>query len=198
LISYLSQPDQFYMRKIFFYSIGFSLFLTACENSAGNRVSPRPLPSGSQPLPPLNSGSHLQQAQPMNNSTALNPAHGQPGHRCDIQVGAPLNSAPANPVQPAMVTQQASPVQADMVLNQPVNSGVKLNPAHGQPGHRCDIQVGAPLNSAPANPVQPTTIVTPQSGPVLNQPAGSQVRLNPAHGEPGHDCSIPVGQPLIK
>jgi hypothetical protein len=23
---------------------------------------------------------------------------------------------------------------------------VKLNPKHGEPGHRCDIQVGAPLN----------------------------------------------------
>jgi len=33
---------------------------------------------------------------------------------------------------------------------------VALNPAHGQPGHRCDIAVGAPLNSAPA--AQPQTI----------------------------------------
>ena len=24
-----------------------------------------------------------------------------------------------------------------------------LNPAHGQPGHRCDIAVGQPLSSAP-------------------------------------------------
>jgi hypothetical protein len=29
----------------------------------------------------------------------------------------------------------------------PVKSGddVALNPAHGQPGHRCDVQVGKPL-----------------------------------------------------
>jgi len=27
-------------------------------------------------------------------STALNPKHGEPGHRCDIAVGAPLNSKP--------------------------------------------------------------------------------------------------------
>ncbi len=27
-----------------------------------------------------------------------------------------------------------------------INSGdIKLNPAHGQPGHRCDIKVGDPL-----------------------------------------------------
>ena len=32
---------------------------------------------------------------PSLNSTALNPPHGQPGHRCDILVGKPLNSKPA-------------------------------------------------------------------------------------------------------
>src|SRR5687767_6604633 len=32
-----------------------------------------------------------------------------------------------------------------------------LNPAHGEPGHRCDIAVGAPLSSAPAStPTSPT------------------------------------------
>ena len=65
---------------------------------------------------------------------ALNPAHGQLGHRCDIPVGAPLNSAPATSSDN---TQSGSPV---------INSGdIKLNPAHGQPGHRCEIKVGDPL-----------------------------------------------------
>ena len=64
---------------------------------------------------------------------ALNPAHGQPGHRCDIPVGARLDSVPAK----SNNTQSGSPV---------INSGdIKLNPAHGQPGHRCDIKVGDPL-----------------------------------------------------
>jgi len=75
------------------------------------------------------------------------------------------------------------------------------NPAHGQPNHRCDIPVGAPLNS----PVQQT----PQAQPPLQrqqaQPplqtlpapaAQGSARLNPAHGQPGHDCAVPVGQPL--
>jgi len=67
-------------------------------------------------------------------NVALNPAHGQPGHRCDIPVGAPLNSAPA---KSSTTTQSESPV---------IKSGdIKLNPAHGQPGHRCDIKVGDPL-----------------------------------------------------
>lgn len=52
---------------------------------------------------------------------ALNPAHGAPGHRCDIAVGQPLDSKPV-----------------------PQNNA-NINPPHGQPGHRCDIAVGAPL-----------------------------------------------------
>ncbi len=68
-------------------------------------------------------------------NTALNPAHGQPNHRCDIPVGAPLNSPPKSN------TQTQSPL-----INGGSNSGsAKVNPPHGQPGHRCDIKVGAPL-----------------------------------------------------
>ena len=75
-----------------------------------------------------------------------------------------------------------------------------LNPAHGQPGHRCDIAVGAPLNSAPATATQPQTVpaqtvTAPAPAPA---PADPTAKLNPAHGQPGHDCSIPVGAPLKK
>jgi hypothetical protein len=82
----------------------------------------------------------------------LNPAHGQPGHRCDISVGAPLDSKPIQPTvsttQP-VVTQQAT---STMTTNTPTpvsKVAPGMNPAHGQPGHRCDIAVGAPLNSKP-------------------------------------------------
>ena len=91
-------------------------------------------------------------------SGAVNPPHGQPGHRCDIAVGAPLNSPPA--------AQQGSPQMIDMTprnnagatapqLTVPVTTTPAqpqagatgaVNPPHGQPGHRCDIAVGAPLN----------------------------------------------------
>ncbi len=89
---------------------------------------------------------------------ALNPPHGQPYHRCDIAVGAPIDS-PA-PVQNAapQVTQPQSAPNAGFNTNPispslapPVTStadiGPKpaLNPPHGQPHHRCDLQVGAPL-----------------------------------------------------
>lgn len=74
-------------------------------------------------------------------SPTLNPAHGQPGHRCELPVGAPLtgNASAQTPTTiPVATTQQAAP------------AGLTLNPAHGQPGHRCDLPVGAPLTSTSA------------------------------------------------
>lgn len=77
----------------------------------------------------------------------LNPEHGQPGHRCDIPVGAPLSTPPktmpANQTVNSTPTPPPTPAPTQMNLTSP--DGKKLNPAHGQPGHRCDIAVGAPL-----------------------------------------------------
>lgn len=84
----------------------------------------------------------------------LNPAHGEPGHRCEIAVGAPLNSAPdpaattteaKSPLIQTQASESATPLPTTAA--QPVAEG--MNPAHGQPGHRCDIAVGAPLDSKP-------------------------------------------------
>jgi uncharacterized protein YvpB len=72
----------------------------------------------------------------------LNPKHGEPGHRCDIAVGAPLNSPLSNTVA-ASAPQVAKP--AVLAPQQPAPPGLKINPKHGEPGHRCDIAVGAPL-----------------------------------------------------
>ncbi|MEO8961495.1 MAG: hypothetical protein ABI325_06425 [Ginsengibacter sp.] len=72
-------------------------------------------------------------------------------------------------------------------------SGFALNPEHGQPGHRCDIAVGAPLNS-PAQQLQPAP--SRQLMPGIPANTGGSVTINPPHGQPGHDCAIPVGQPL--
>jgi hypothetical protein len=76
--------------------------------------------------------------------------------------------------------------------NQPATLAV--NPAHGAPGHRCDLPVGAPLSSAAANPGAPAA-----NSPVnITSPvqSGSVVHINPPHGQPGHDCSVEVGKPL--
>jgi hypothetical protein len=83
-----------------------------------------------------------------------------------------------------------------------------VNPAHGQPGHNCAIAVGAPLSSAPTAkpapaPVQAQTVSSPlvtaaQPTPVANAaPAGNpKGKVNPAHGQPGHNCAVAVGAPL--
>lgn len=83
---------------------------------------------------------------------AINPAHGLAGHRCDLPVGAPLSSASgaAAPVQnPPTINMNPIPAQSapatPTAAPAPSAAGVKINPAHGMPGHRCDIQVGAPL-----------------------------------------------------
>lgn len=43
----------------------------------------------------------------------------------------------------AVQTECVRPTQPNLPATQ--GSGVTLNPPHGQPGHRCDIAVGAPL-----------------------------------------------------
>jgi hypothetical protein len=126
----------------------------------------------------------IQQQQPMqvtqmqNNAPAtnrsnaivasgLNPAHGQPGHRCDIPEGSPLSSAPTGTVNaPQTITSTPSPAPKTI-------TAAGMNPAHGEPGHRCDISVGAPLNSpAPAANVQNQPPVSPVT---VNSPAKEMV-----------------------
>lgn len=88
----------------------------------------------------------------------LNPEHGQPFHRCDISVGAPIDSAPQQNAAPQAAPQMqsnsnsfipsanSSPNPAPALPMAPA-SGPKpaMNPAHGQAHHRCDLAVGAPL-----------------------------------------------------
>jgi hypothetical protein len=103
-------------------------------------------------------------------------------------------------------SQPVPPIQAPMPLNQAnvpsnaaeVNSGeVMLNPEHGMPGHRCEIPVGAPLNGASSDVGTGINSGAATAGPrAETQPMAPKVRLNPPHGEPGHDCNVPVGEPL--
>ncbi|WP_231425420.1 hypothetical protein [Pedobacter sp. Leaf250] len=125
------------------------------------------------------------------NGKKLNPKHGEPGHRCDIAVGALLDSKPVQAAQ-ASVSQP--------VVTQTANTKVAkgINPPHGQPNHRCDIAVGAPLSSKPVqaaavNPA-PNTTITPAAVKTSETQTGA--KLNPKHGDPGHRCDIAVGAPL--
>ena len=100
-------------------------------------------------------------AQATKGSGKTNPAHGQPGHRCDIAVGASLDGPATKPAMSVGTTPSQKPVTMPAPLpaatakpaaspaGTAATTAPGTNPAHGQPGHRCDISVGAPLDSKP-------------------------------------------------
>jgi len=95
---------------------------------------------------------------------------------------ATVSTTPLNLSAPAQAADTAAP-----------GATAALNPAHGQPNHRCDIPVGASLNL----PVQPRLNMQPTVAPPIQVPKGAVASgVNPPHGELGHSCAIPVGAPL--
>lgn len=81
-------------------------------------------------------------------------------------------------------------------------AGLLTNPEHGKPGHDCALPVGAPLTQKansqqlpPAQPVAPN-VTTPATVQPIAEKSTASGKLNPAHGQPGHDCAKPVGAPL--
>ncbi len=196
---------------------------TSANNSAASQALPQQMPAISNTNIPITQAGVPQSVTTTTTAAGMNPEHGKPGHRCDISVGAPLSSAPAKTTtapttvaQPTTITQPA--------ITQPATTAPKtvtakgMNPAHGEPGHRCDISVGAPLNSAPTNTAKPaasngSTTITPAAPlaqnnaivPALQNTSISTPsktataftgKINPAHGQPGHDCKVAVGKPL--
>jgi hypothetical protein len=129
-----------------------SLITPAAEKKAVDTVLPAAQTINNQPVAgntsmpvTMTPATNSIQINPQATNAKLNPAHGQPGHRCDIAVGAPLDSKPAQ-----ITTQQPTTVSTPQPVAQPTAPG--MNPPHGQPGHRCDIAVGAPLDSKPIAP----------------------------------------------
>jgi hypothetical protein len=145
--------------KIFIPALTFIMLsaLVACDSQNSNDASVTPSGASAPVLPSANTNVAASdtnsKAQAGNGQVALNPEHGKPGHRCDIAVGAPLNSPPTN--QPAITTTPppVTNTNNNAITVTPNNNSnavtAGLNPQHGQPGHRCDIAVGAPLNSKP-------------------------------------------------
>jgi hypothetical protein len=106
----------------------------------------------------------------------MNPPHGQPNHRCDIAVGAPLNSKPAQAPAVTQTTAVAAPQQVTMKETpNTTKTAPGMNPPHGEPNHRCDIAVGAPLNSKPATP---TTVTTAAPPPLIASPVKADSSKN--------------------
>lgn len=90
---------------------------------------------------------------------------------------------------------EANPAQSEVKTDANPKTTASVNPAHGLPGHRCDLPVGAPLDSSATNSQQATP-TTPVSSSVSPIRVDQTPKVNPPHGEPGHDCSKPVGSPL--
>ena len=99
------------------------------------------------------------QNQQIQQPQQLNPVHGQPGHRCDIYVGQPIDAKPVPALTKGAATTTAptpAPQTVSVGTPQPVKTLPGMNPPHGEPGHRCDITVGQPLNSKPNTPAPST------------------------------------------
>lgn len=158
------------MKKLSLLIFAAAAFAVSCKNSKTTESQAKTEKEAVADLP-ANTATERETATDQSAQTAvaakadagqkpaLNPAHGEPYHRCDIQVGAPIDSpAPAQNTAPQVV--QQSPANGGFNTN-PISpsaapaptvsstaaSGPKpaLNPAHGEPHHRCDLQVGAPL-----------------------------------------------------
>ena len=110
-----------------------------------------------------------------------------------LGIGLTLAVSCNNGEKNAEASNEATPAATE---NTSASGEVKLNPAHGQPGHDCAIPVGAPLNGTASNTPAPTSTTPQQSTTVSPVRINQTPTVNPPHGEPGHDCAVPVGAPL--
>lgn len=114
--------------------------VTIAQNSAPITMN------NTAPVAPQSNTVSVNQPQPT--APGMNPPHGQPNHRCDIPVGAPLNSKKAEATTVKSIDIQTSttaPIATPQNNAGSTTVAAGMNPAHGQPNHRCDIPVGAPL-----------------------------------------------------
>lgn len=170
------------MRLFTFFFLLVGLFITSCNSpKAGADYDKSIMPEGYDPNAKLEIGNN-NQAAPSN----LN----DPNITIDPNSGIATNSTIQQ--QQMQVTQMPTNGAVNKTNNAVAVKG--LNPAHGQPEHRCDIPEGSPLSSAPTTTTNsPQTITTTSNAPAKTFTAAG---MNPAHGEPGHRCDISVGAPL--
>jgi hypothetical protein len=172
----LQVPNITTMKKSLIAFVCAGVMVSSCESSGEKTASQSQTPSTQQatnPLPivnpaPVTTPSGNTGSTTTTTAAGMNPEHGKPGHRCDIPVGASLSTPvqkPATNITPTTVTPPA-PTVATAPMVTPTNTTTSttpatvapgMNPAHGQPGHRCEIPVGAPLNSKPATQTITTT-----------------------------------------
>lgn len=210
------------MKNLLFGLLATSLIAVSCKKDEKptylkeeNGTQQPNVAMNTSPKPSLidQAGIKTSSGSTMVTAPGMNPPHGQPGHKCEIPVGQPLNGASSaqNPAPQAIQVNGNTPIQIDpnsvkptkvtpTQNGQPVKTAPGMNPPHGEPGHRCDIAVGQPLNSKPtAKNNAPVQVQAPQPAPTP-QPivanTGPKPKNNPAHGEPWHDCAKQVGAAL--
>lgn len=140
-----------FIKKFYFIPLAISMiFVVSCQNNE-KKDEVKDL---NEPAPEMTleqKKAQFQNVAPQQsggNATAsgnINPPHGQPGHRCDIPVGAPLDGGtPAQTDQNKQI--KMTPTSSNQSKSN-AQSGEKpaVNPPHGQPFHRCDVKVGDPL-----------------------------------------------------
>ncbi|MGV3640601.1 MAG: hypothetical protein ACO1NZ_08795, partial [Adhaeribacter sp.] len=159
------------MKISAFLIIPAALLLFNCSEPKKNNVV------DVRPGAPLFPASQAGQQATAGGQAGLNPAHGQPGHNCAVPVGAPLPGAAA--------------------ASQPVATSLSTTTT--------PLPSAGPL-ATPGSASATTPATAPVAGPIAlpSQPAATPVAitgkaatgLNPAHGQPGHDCAVPVGAPL--
>ena len=155
------------MKRVTLMIFSAAALAVSCKNTKNTEVQKSVTQTATAPETKSQENVATQTSAPENTTVAsntasdkpaLNPPHGQPYHRCDIAVGAPIDSpAPVQNAAPQVAQPQSAPNAGfntnpiSPSLAPPVSStadiGPKpaLNPPHGQPHHRCDLQVGAPL-----------------------------------------------------
>ncbi|WP_124634608.1 hypothetical protein [Taibaiella sp. KBW10] len=114
----------------------------------------------------------------------------------EVAVPKDTTQSVSNAVTTPISTDQNATTNTNAAPAPPATGTTKLNPAHGQPGHDCAVAVGAPLDGSAGKTAQPITVNPGNATPSTAPAATSGQKLNPAHGEPGHNCAVAVGAPL--
>ncbi|MDD2986019.1 MAG: hypothetical protein PHR76_06480 [Flavobacterium sp.] len=173
------------MKTLLSLCVGCLFIMTACqEKETAPVAAPTANTETATPVAPASPQATAPEtpAAPQGEAPKLNPAHGQPFHRCDIAVGAPLDS-PANTPQTAPPAPQG---EAPKSFFKTVQSEQK--------SESTPTMNATPAPKATPAPVQTTQTTTAQT--TASEANTPRPKNNPAHGQPHHRCEIKVGDPL--
>ena len=176
-------------KSILLFLLGSSLFFISCkkteeapastEQKTETTATEKPAANDASKITTTPAPSATQTATPAGQPPKLNPPHGQPYHRCEIAVGAPLDgSTPAQGASPAPVQQNAPKSFFKTVQSEQQTSASQPVATAPQP--------------TPKPQVKPTTTPTPATA----NATGPKPKNNPPHGQPHHRCDVKVGDPL--